>query len=1241
MATRINKPFVLGLIAVLVALVLGVIGFYNLFVQRDATELARRAQALMDADEPRQALHYLGSALRQDRTNPALIDLYLQALEHAVVDDPLTARTHVEQMRRWKQRVAALRPDEPRRLADFYAFELRLAEELGDREAHDRLHALTADRLAARPDDPFALKYHGIASVHRLTADTPSRQRREALETLEAARAEVADDPELLHYQARWHLFEADLARRAREHERAAELRAEARQLSRAALEAAAADVDGQLRHLHVLVRIGDDEAHREARGLVDVVLEQFAEAPAPVDAMVNIADLLPRLDHQRVEPSDAELDRPVTRGVQRARELLETVLASHGTDEAPLLGTLGRLRALTGDHDGAIEAYEAMRRETQRGPAKAYLRDRAVRHRGTIELADLLLARADGDDNPDRRERTLERVASLIDEVEQSAGDVDELAKLRGKLAMLRGHVSEAAMHLDRAVDRLDAPPPSVLVLSSEAHRQLGNWGTAAGRLERLLETHGELAQIRLDLAELLLEGGRLSDAERHIQTLIADHPRHAEPRRLHVRLLAERGRLDEAVALYRLLPERIQSALLRPLTAAHVAAGQADEALALLERRLADDPTDLRAVHLLARLAPEAPRTRDALARARDGGADDVALRMIERQLDPGAGDAIGDGLLTLLEDEPDEAEPALPRVLLKVQLAQRRGDTEALRAAIDEAAAIDPEHPHVIGLRFELALHDREWPLAERLATEAQRRDLDLAGGAFFLGRLAAARGELAEATAHYRRGLGRRRVHAEGWRHFGDVLLRRDDLTAAIDAYRRAIEQQPDNVNAHRGLAVALDQRNEPEAALEHLREAVRHAPADEALFEHYARYEQRFGEPERVATLRRQRARTHPHAAANRRALAAKAVGRGDLEAAAAHYEHVVRGHDASARVTPSADFADDAPLERFDDLLTLASIQLQLNEPGRVIELLDDERLGDAHAPLQARRARALAMLERDDEAAAAFDRALAAARSPTQVKDVATQRAAVAGVSRVLDWLEPTDPEATTQADAKAPALWRAMGAAGLEIQVNRLVPAIRRLEPWLARLEQAEREPDAQAEETAATQDDAELDEAVRWSFYRLLAQAHHRLGAEPAAAAAAYERMLALRPEHLVTLNDLAYLLADELGEPERALPLAERAAAMAPENARVLDTLGWAQYRAGQIEAARRTLERAVALEPVPEAHLHLGVVYAALEQAGPAREQFEQARELAERANHQTVLAEARRHLEGQLRRSEP
>ena len=91
----------------------------------------------------------------------------------------------------------------------------------------------------------------------------------------------------------------------------------------------------------------------------------------------------------------------------------------------------------------------------------------------------------------------------------------------------------------------------------------------------------------------------------------------------------------------------------------------------------------------------------------------------------------------------------------------------------------------------------------------------------------------------------------------------------------------------------------------------------------------------------------------------------------------------------------------------------------------------------------------------------------------------------------------------------------------------------------------------------------------------------------------AKAAYEQALAIDPNNLVSLNNLAYLLADKINNPEAAIPYAKHAASIS-NTAPILDTLGWAYLQAGQFRDAIAQLTKARSIDSdFPPVTYHLG------------------------------------------------
>jgi tetratricopeptide (TPR) repeat protein len=87
------------------------------------------------------------------------------------------------------------------------------------------------------------------------------------------------------------------------------------------------------------------------------------------------------------------------------------------------------------------------------------------------------------------------------------------------------------------------------------------------------------------------------------------------------------------------------------------------------------------------------------------------------------------------------------------------------------------------------------------------------------------------------------------------------------------------------------------------------------------------------------------------------------------------------------------------------------------------------------------------------------------------------------------------------------------------------------------------------------------------------------------------------LARAPDEVETLNNLAWILADESIDPSEAWTVASRAAELAPDDPAILDTHGWASIRAGRPADGLASLRKAFDLTGDPEVRAHLGIALA--------------------------------------------
>ncbi len=105
----------------------------------------------------------------------------------------------------------------------------------------------------------------------------------------------------------------------------------------------------------------------------------------------------------------------------------------------------------------------------------------------------------------------------------------------------------------------------------------------------------------------------------------------------------------------------------------------------------------------------------------------------------------------------------------------------------------------------------------------------------------------------------------------------------------------------------------------------------------------------------------------------------------------------------------------------------------------------------------------------------------------------------------------------------------------------------------------------------------------------------------------------RVLATNPDSADALNALGYTLADRTNRLSEAVELIEKAIRIKPDEAAIIDSYGWAQYRLGNIKEAVELLRKAYAKQPDSEVAAHLGEVLWVSGDRDEARQIWEQGR----------------------------
>jgi len=104
----------------------------------------------------------------------------------------------------------------------------------------------------------------------------------------------------------------------------------------------------------------------------------------------------------------------------------------------------------------------------------------------------------------------------------------------------------------------------------------------------------------------------------------------------------------------------------------------------------------------------------------------------------------------------------------------------------------------------------------------------------------------------------------------------------------------------------------------------------------------------------------------------------------------------------------------------------------------------------------------------------------------------------------------------------------------------------------------------------------------------------------------------RLIKLKPDEAQSYNALGYSFADRNIRLAEANTLIRKALELAPDDAFILDSMGWVLYRSGNLESAYDHLKRAYDVRPDPEIAAHIGEVLWMMGRQDDARKTWQDA-----------------------------
>ncbi|MDG2200143.1 MAG: tetratricopeptide repeat protein [Phycisphaerales bacterium] len=107
----------------------------------------------------------------------------------------------------------------------------------------------------------------------------------------------------------------------------------------------------------------------------------------------------------------------------------------------------------------------------------------------------------------------------------------------------------------------------------------------------------------------------------------------------------------------------------------------------------------------------------------------------------------------------------------------------------------------------------------------------------------------------------------------------------------------------------------------------------------------------------------------------------------------------------------------------------------------------------------------------------------------------------------------------------------------------------------------------------------------------------------------------RLHQLYPTDLNTLLSIIATYDEHLDDPSKSMEFAELAMRIKPGDPGVLDAMGWASYRTGQVMKGEDLIRQSIRLSPSVSAHLHMAQMFIDREEPGKARDQLQLAYDL--------------------------
>lgn len=731
------------------------------------------------------------------------------------------------------------------------------------------------------------------------------------------------------------------------------------------------------------------------------------------------------------------------------------------------------------------------------------------------------------------------------------------EKYRLRAQEYVEQGNYPKARVAL-RNVLKIDPKDVEAYFLYAQVEEKEKNWRNAVAGYQQVVELNPEHERALLKLGKYYLEVRALDMVDEVTNRIVAKLPGHVGARALKIAAMAVSGQMQEATVKAEQLiaeaPTEVDAVLL--LASIYIAQQRIPQALPVLQRGLEAHPDHLELLDALAMTYARQGRVAEAEVNLRrivslEPKILDHRLRLVALFDQQRAYDKAETVLREAIQVDPDSEDR---RLAMAEYIAKRRGFSDA-EVSLREA---HKDLPHAPKIQFALGnLYEAtQRPEQARATYESIRSDFKgkpegleaqakLAALDWAAGKQEAAEREIQEILKDNPRS-------ADALLLRGKIALQRGNGKDATQDFRSVLKDQPEGADIHLLLGRAYLMTGETVLARESL---------------------------EKAASLK-------PVLTDAQVLLASLDASGGKLKEARQRLEPLIARDPGNVTL-----------------LGMLFQLQMQEKEWEGTRDTLARLRTAGADRMKADLAEGQVAAAQRQwDKAESAYRRALAqqpqAAEPLLALVQLGVQRGQIQQVQGTLEGLVREQPAHPYAAGLLAEVLLMKgdVGAAVPQLEAaTKLNP--KWTTPWvhLARLAYAKQQTD---------EGDAMLRKALEASpdneQLRLMLATSLESRDRVDEAIGEYEAVLKRHPKSLLAANNLAATLIDRKGDPEslqRALALSRDFETRAP-NPYLLDTLGWAHLKLGHHQDALRLVKQAMATAPDhPVLNYHLGVIYA--------------------------------------------